>query len=92
MRWVDNFRARPLNAGSVNVNNVMMNVFQFPVPMGGWSQSGVGAGTETAMYANSLEPQPDGTLRGLTTATVLTNECGHQGLLLQTPFVAIRKG
>ena len=43
MRWVDNFRARPLNAGSVNVNNVMMNVFQFPVPMAGWSQSGIGA-------------------------------------------------
>jgi acyl-CoA reductase-like NAD-dependent aldehyde dehydrogenase len=35
--------ARQLNAGSVNVNNVMMNVFQFPVPMGGWSQSGIGA-------------------------------------------------
>jgi acyl-CoA reductase-like NAD-dependent aldehyde dehydrogenase len=31
-----------MNAGSVNVNNVVMNVFQFPVPMGGWSQSGIG--------------------------------------------------
>jgi acyl-CoA reductase-like NAD-dependent aldehyde dehydrogenase len=35
--------ARQLNAGSVNVNNVMMNVFQLPVPMSGWSESGVGA-------------------------------------------------
>jgi acyl-CoA reductase-like NAD-dependent aldehyde dehydrogenase len=35
--------ARQLNAGSVNVNNVIMNVFQFPLPMSGWSDSGVGA-------------------------------------------------
>jgi len=35
--------AAKLKAGSVNVNNVMMNVFQFPVPMGGWSESGIGA-------------------------------------------------
>jgi acyl-CoA reductase-like NAD-dependent aldehyde dehydrogenase len=35
--------ARQMNAGSVNINNVMMNVFQFPVPMAGWSQSGLGA-------------------------------------------------
>ena len=35
--------ARQLNAGSVNVNNVIMNVFQFPVPMGGWAESGIGA-------------------------------------------------
>ncbi|HTQ20667.1 aldehyde dehydrogenase family protein [Mycobacterium sp.] len=35
--------ARQLNAGSVNVNNVIMNVFQFPVPMSGWAESGIGA-------------------------------------------------
>ncbi|WP_242669979.1 aldehyde dehydrogenase family protein [Mycobacterium decipiens] len=35
--------ARQLNSGSVNVNNVVMNVLQFPVPMSGWSESGVGA-------------------------------------------------
>jgi acyl-CoA reductase-like NAD-dependent aldehyde dehydrogenase len=35
--------ARQLNVGSVNVNNVIMNVFQFPVPMSGWSDSGLGA-------------------------------------------------
>ena len=34
--------ARQINAGSVNVNNVMMNVFQFPVPMSGWKESGIG--------------------------------------------------
>jgi acyl-CoA reductase-like NAD-dependent aldehyde dehydrogenase len=35
--------ARQMNAGAVNINNVIMNVFQFPVPMAGWSESGVGA-------------------------------------------------
>ncbi|MGE2816182.1 serine/threonine-protein kinase [Mycobacterium heidelbergense] len=50
------------------------------------------AGAETLMAVNSLEPQPDGTLHGLTTQTVLTNECGQQGLVLATPFVATRTG
>ncbi|MGB8403190.1 MAG: aldehyde dehydrogenase family protein [Mycobacterium sp.] len=35
--------ARQLDAGGVNINNVMMNVFQFPVPMQGWGCSGVGS-------------------------------------------------
>jgi acyl-CoA reductase-like NAD-dependent aldehyde dehydrogenase len=35
--------ARQMNAGAVNINNVIMNVFQFPVPMAGWSESGIGA-------------------------------------------------
>ncbi len=33
---------RQLEAGAVNVNNAMTNVFQFPLPMGGWKQSGLG--------------------------------------------------
>ncbi|OYN76210.1 aldehyde dehydrogenase family protein [Mycolicibacterium sphagni] len=31
-----------LEAGGVNINNAMTNVFQFPLPMGGWKQSGLG--------------------------------------------------
>jgi acyl-CoA reductase-like NAD-dependent aldehyde dehydrogenase len=33
---------RRLEAGAVNVNNAMTNVFQFPLPMGGWKESGLG--------------------------------------------------
>lgn len=50
------------------------------------------AGAFTTVIANYLDPQPDGTLRGVTTATVLTNECGTQGAVIQTPFVATRTG
>ena len=50
------------------------------------------AGEQTTMTANSLEPQPDGTLHGLTTVTVLTNECGNQGIVVQSPYVAERTG
>ncbi|WP_205698779.1 aldehyde dehydrogenase family protein [Conexibacter sp. SYSU D00693] len=37
--WV----ADRLQAGAVNHNDAMMNVFQFPVPHGGWRSSGVGS-------------------------------------------------
>ena len=50
------------------------------------------AGAETEAFTWSLEPQPDGTLRGVQTETVLTNECGNQGTVYQTPFVLTRKG
>jgi acyl-CoA reductase-like NAD-dependent aldehyde dehydrogenase len=33
---------RRIEAGGVNINNAMMHVFQFPLPMGGWKQSGLG--------------------------------------------------
>jgi serine/threonine-protein kinase len=50
------------------------------------------AGTETVVPARSLEPQTDGTLQGVSTTTVLTNECGNQGKVIQVPFVANRTG
>ncbi|HEX9834958.1 MAG TPA: aldehyde dehydrogenase family protein, partial [Mycobacterium sp.] len=31
-----------IEAGGVNINNAMMHVFQFPLPMGGWKDSGMG--------------------------------------------------
>jgi len=33
---------RRIEVGGVNVNNAMTNVFQFPLPMGGWKSSGLG--------------------------------------------------
>jgi serine/threonine-protein kinase len=48
------------------------------------------AGKETTIGTKSLEPQPDGTLRGVWTFTVLTNECGDEGLVVQRPFIATR--
>ena len=50
------------------------------------------AGKHTVTTTRSIEPQPDGTLRGVYTATVLTNECGGAGLVQQEPFVASRTG
>jgi serine/threonine-protein kinase len=50
------------------------------------------AGAETETVAWSLDPQPDGTLRGVWTNTVLTNECGRQGVVWQTPLSATRTG
>jgi acyl-CoA reductase-like NAD-dependent aldehyde dehydrogenase len=35
--------ARQMNTGTVNINNVITNVLQFPVPMEGWKESGVGS-------------------------------------------------
>jgi acyl-CoA reductase-like NAD-dependent aldehyde dehydrogenase len=34
--------ARRLETGGVSANNAMMTVFQFPMPMGGWKESGLG--------------------------------------------------
>lgn len=31
-----------IESGGMNINNAMTNVFQFPLPMGGWKQSGLG--------------------------------------------------
>ena len=50
------------------------------------------AGEETELMALSWEPQPDGTLRGVKTDTVVTNECGYQGLVYQHHMLATRVG
>lgn len=51
-----------------------------------------GATADTETFSWSFEPQPDGTLRGVATVTALTNECGNQGTVWQTPLVATRTG
>jgi acyl-CoA reductase-like NAD-dependent aldehyde dehydrogenase len=33
---------RRIESGGVNINNAMTHVFQFPLPMGGWKESGLG--------------------------------------------------
>jgi acyl-CoA reductase-like NAD-dependent aldehyde dehydrogenase len=33
---------RQVETGGMNINNAMTNVFQFPLPMGGWKSSGIG--------------------------------------------------
>ncbi len=35
--------ARKMNTGTVNINNVITNGMQFPVPMEGWNESGLGS-------------------------------------------------
>ena len=48
--------------------------------------------TSSETVSWSMEPQPDGTLRGDETETVLTNECGNRGTVYRTPFSATRTG
>ncbi len=45
---------------------------------------------ETVVW--TLTPEPDGTLRGVQTQTVQSNECGSQGATLRIPVVASRTG
>lgn len=35
--------ARQIEAGAVNINNVLISTFQLPLPMNGWKSSGIGA-------------------------------------------------
>jgi acyl-CoA reductase-like NAD-dependent aldehyde dehydrogenase len=35
--------ARKMNTGTVNINNVIINALQYPVPLEGWNDSGVGS-------------------------------------------------
>jgi len=46
--------------------------------------------SETVVW--SLTPEPDGTLRGVQSQTVQSNECGSQGATLRVPVVASRTG
>jgi serine/threonine protein kinase, bacterial len=46
--------------------------------------------SETVVW--TLTPEPDGTLRGVQTQTVQSNECGSQGATLRVPVMASRTG
>jgi hypothetical protein len=60
----------------------------FPSPAGGPPLPGA----DTNVLTLSWQPQPDGTLRGLKTQTIVSNECGYGGSVWQTPMVATRVG
>lgn len=51
-----------------------------------------GQNTQQETVALSLALQADGTLRGVQTETVGSNECGAQGAVLRVPLVATRVG
>ena len=50
------------------------------------------AGDETVLGTTSLEPQPGGSLRGLSTATAISSECGQEGSVQQSSFTMTRVG
>ena len=50
------------------------------------------AGDETISHTKWLEPQPDGTLRGVLSMTTVSGECGRQGGVHHIPFIATRIG
>jgi serine/threonine protein kinase, bacterial len=54
--------------------------------------SGAPMSTQSETVVWSLTPEPDGTLRGVQTQTVQSNECGSQGATLRIPVVATRTG
>jgi serine/threonine-protein kinase len=51
-----------------------------------------GDAADRSIMSWSLEPQPDGTLQGVSTLTILTDGCGKQGNVYRTPIVATRVG
>ncbi|MGB9224570.1 serine/threonine-protein kinase [Mycobacterium sp.] len=55
-------------------------------------QNGPVRATQAETVAWSLAPQPDGSLRGVETETVTSNECGAQGAVVRVPVVATRVG
>jgi serine/threonine-protein kinase len=52
----------------------------------------IGPGTDAAVIVWSLEPQADGTLRGVQTMTAIGNRCGLRGVMDESSFVATRVG
>lgn len=48
--------------------------------------------TQQETVSWSLAQQPDGSLRGTETETVLSNDCGAQGAVVRVPVVATRVG
>ena len=50
------------------------------------------AGEQTVSYTKWLQPQLDGTLRGVLSSTVVSNECGLAGSVSRYPFTVIRVG
>jgi acyl-CoA reductase-like NAD-dependent aldehyde dehydrogenase len=71
--------ARRINAGSVNVNNVLTNVFQLPLPMSGWGDSGLGS-----------RNGPEGILRYTRPQSVISERVSLKRELYWYPRTAVR--
>jgi acyl-CoA reductase-like NAD-dependent aldehyde dehydrogenase len=71
--------ARRMNAGSVNVNNVLTNVFQLPVPMSGWGDSGLGS-----------RNGPEGILRYTRPQSIISERVAFKSELYWYPRTASR--
>jgi len=71
--------ARRMNTGSVNINNVLTNVFQLPVPMSGWGESGLGS-----------RNGPDGILRYTRPRSVISERVTSKAELYWYPRSARR--
>jgi len=66
--------------------------FRTPQPHCILGDNTVGPGAESSIEVSTLAPQADGTLRGVTTSTTTTNECGFGGNVVDWPLVATRVG
>ena len=64
------------------------------VPMCTVTRNGETGPEQSATYHSmkTWTPQADGSLLGMDTVTVMTNECGQQGTVYEHPFVARRMG
>lgn len=70
-----------IDAGGVNVNNAMTHVFQFPLPMGGWKDSGLG----------NRMGGPEGIRKYCRTQAVVSEKLGLDNEMHWYPYSA-RKG
>lgn len=51
-----------------------------------------GIDVDIKTYQWSLVPRSDGTMSGVSTAAVATDECGMKGTVVKTPFMGERTG
>jgi serine/threonine protein kinase, bacterial len=63
-----------------------------PIPAQCRKARGAPMVTQSETVVWTLTPEPDGTLRGVQTQAVQSNECGSQGATLRIPVVAARTG
>jgi serine/threonine protein kinase, bacterial len=91
----DHLAAKTTGTGNAGVLHFVDGHWQ-STPREVQTQCRAAHGTQPSTQAESvvwsLTPEPDGTLRGVQTQTVQSNECGAQGSMLRIPVVASRVG
>jgi Aldehyde dehydrogenase family len=65
-----------MNTGTAHINNVITNVFQFPVPMAGWKESGLG----------SRSGGPDGIRKYCRTKSIVADRVAMKKELVWYPY------